>query len=199
MKILYLSLLIVLSDQCSKFFVKGINIPALDLDLSGLMYGVRYNVLGSFVNFTFVENPGIAFGIELTSLLKVLLSVSSGLIASSLIIYLYTQRNEKILFRISLALIIGGAFGNFIDRVFYGYLYGYAPLLHGKVVDFIEVKFFTISLFGYTFDHLPIFNIADLAVASGVTLILFFQKRLLSGNAENNFVIEQDAKMETAE
>jgi len=199
LRILYLSFLIVLADQCSKVLVKGFNTPFPDLKFDGLLYGVRHNIFGTFVNFTFVENPGIAFGIELPSLLKLLLSISSGLICIALVLYLYRQRNEKILFRLSIALIIGGAFGNFIDRVFYGFFYGYAPLFFGKVVDFIEVKFFTVSLFGYTFDHLPIFNIADLAVASGVMIILLFNKKILPDNLDRNITVDQRVNIETVE
>lgn len=160
------------------------------------MYGVRHNVFGSFLNFTFVENPGIAFGIELPTLLKLLLSIFSGIISIGLIWYLFKQRNETTLFRLSIGLIIGGALGNFIDRLLYGVLYGYAPLFFGKVVDFIEVKFFTMSFFGYTFDHLPIFNLADLAVAAGVSMFIFFHKKLLPDNDKSNFSIERQVNIE---
>ena len=49
--------------------------------------------------------------------------------------------------RLALALILGGAIGNFIDRAFYGIIYDYAPLFYGKVVDFLDFDFFNLTLF----------------------------------------------------
>jgi len=78
--------------------------------------------------------------------------------------------------RLSLAFILGGAIGNLIDRLFYGVIYGYAPLFYGKVVDFFDLKILNI----YIFNHLMgnyIFNFADLAVTAGVILLFFVYGR----------------------
>ena len=77
-----------------------------------------------------------------------------ALLASAVIfIYILKARTEKIQLRIALALILGGAIGNSIDR-----------FLYGKVVDFIEVVIANA--------HWPIFNLADAAVTVGTVLLL---------------------------
>jgi signal peptidase II len=71
-------------------------------------------------------------------------------------------------------MILGGAVGNLIDRVFYGVLFDYAPLFHGRVVDFFDVDFFDISIFGYHMSRWAVFNVADACVTVGVILLLLF-------------------------
>jgi signal peptidase II len=86
--------------------------------------------------------------------------------------------------RLSLAMILGGAVGNLIDRVFYGVFYGYAPLFYGKVVDFIDMDFFKINFFGHHYDRFPIFNIADMAVSLGVVLLILCHNKMTSKETE---------------
>ncbi|MGE5398897.1 MAG: signal peptidase II [Ignavibacteriales bacterium] len=174
MKVLFVSLFIIIVDQVSKFFIKGFSIPALKIQREGMIYGDHHNLLGSFFRITFVENPGMAFGIDLGLSSKLFLSFFSIAASVGIIYYLYKVRNEKLIIRLSLALILGGAIGNLIDRVFYGVIYGYAPLFFGKVVDFLDIDFFNINLFGYTYDRWPIFNVADVAVSLGVILLIIF-------------------------
>jgi signal peptidase II len=138
--------------------------------------GQKIPVLGDFFRLTFIENPGLAFGIDIDSTLKLIISVFSLVASVGLIIYLYVVRNEKLGFRISLALILGGAIGNFIDRAFYGLIYGYAPLFYGKVVDFLDFDFFNLTLFGRSYDRFAIFNVADSAVTIGIFLLLFLYR-----------------------
>ena len=73
-------------------------------------------------------------------------------------------------------MILGGALGNLIDRVFYGVFFGDAPLFYGKVVDFLDMNFFDINIFGYQLTRWPVFNIADASVTLGVLLLLFFHR-----------------------
>lgn len=176
MKVLFLSLFIVFADQISKLYIKGFSIPFLKIHVRGLNYAEQHDFLGSFLRITFVENPGMAFGIDLGMSSKLFLSLFSLLASFGIIFYLYKVRKEKLIFRIALALILAGAVGNLIDRMFYGVFYGYAPLFFGKVVDFFEFNFFTINLFGYIIDHFPIFNIADVSVTLGVIFLLLFNK-----------------------
>jgi hypothetical protein len=56
--------------------------------------------------------------------------------------------------------------------------YNYAPIFYGKVVDFINVDFFDITLFGRTYNRFPIFNIADSSVTIGVVLLILFHRTL---------------------
>jgi signal peptidase II len=94
--------------------------------------------------------------------------------ATILILYfIFRNRKESLYIRFALALILGGAVGNLIDRLFYGMIYGYAPLFYGNVVDFIHVNTPDFTIFGKMFYSFPIFNVADMAVSIGFVLILF--------------------------
>ncbi|MCX6152310.1 MAG: signal peptidase II [Ignavibacteriales bacterium] len=182
MRILITTILIVLADQISKFFIKGFSIPILGIHSNGLGYGDKHEIFGSLVRITFVENPGMAFGIDIGISSKLFLSIFSIAASIGILIYLYQNRNERFMLRFSLALILGGAIGNLIDRVFYGVIYGYAQLFQGKVVDFVDVDFFDLNLFGYIYDRWPIFNVADMAVSVGVILLILFSRKLAEKN-----------------
>lgn len=174
MRVLILSTAIVLADQITKLLVKGFSIPLLGISVRGMQYGVSKPVIGDFVRLTYIENPGMAFGIDLGG--KWFFSVFSILASVAILVYLYRAREESLGFRISLALILGGALGNLIDRVFYGVFFSEGPLFYGKVVDFFDVDFFNISVFGYHLSRWPVFNIADAAVTIGVFLLLIFHR-----------------------
>ncbi len=177
MKVLYYSALVVLIDQITKILVKGIYIPFLNLNITGMDEHQSFNVIGDFFKITFVENPGMAFGIGVNSEIKLLLSLFSIVAVIGIVYYIYISKNERFIFRFALALILGGAIGNLIDRTFYGVIYGYAPLFYGHVVDFFNVEFFDFSFFGQTYERFPVFNIADSAVSIGVVLLLLFNKK----------------------
>lgn len=196
MRVLYLTVFVVIFDQLTKVLVKGINIPFLNLDLSGMRYGQSFNIIGEFVKFTFVENPGMAFGIDVGETSKLFLSLFSVIASIGILIYLFKLKDEKLILRLALALILGGAIGNMIDRTFYGLFYGYAPIFYGRVVDFINVDFFDFSIFGRTYERWPIFNIADSAVTVGVILLLIFQKPHADEKAKDS---DEEIKTESAE
>lgn len=172
---LWLSLVIVIVDQASKLWVKGINIPSLGINIQGMRYGFSTPVLGDFFRLTYIENPGMAFGIDLGG--KLFFSLFSILLTFGILYYLYRARNEPFLFRFSLALILGGAIGNLIDRTFYGVLFQDAPLFRGRVVDFFDVDFFDINILGYNLSRWPVFNVADAAVTVGIVILLFVHRR----------------------
>ncbi len=198
MRVIFISIIVVLVDQITKIFVKGISMPALGINLQGMKYGESINVIGDIFKFTFVENPGMAFGIEVNGYAKLLLSIFSLIASIGIVVYLYKVRNEKFFYRFSLALILGGAVGNLIDRFFYGVIYGYAPLLYGRVVDFLHIDTFGFTIFGKTYDSFPIFNIADSAVTIGVAIILIFHKSIETKKNKENTEIEIDSeKLET--
>jgi signal peptidase II len=176
LRILYLTLAVILTDQISKFFIKGISVPVLNLKIEGMYFGESIPVIGDFFRITFTENPGMAFGFDPGSDFKLFISVFSLVASIGLLIYLYTVRNKSLSLKIAIALILGGAVGNVIDRMFYGLIYDYAPLFYGKVVDFFDFDFFNFSIFGRSYDRWPIFNIADAAVSVGVLILLFFYK-----------------------
>ena len=173
MKVLFFSLFIIIADQVSKIFIKGINIPFLNINIVGFEESKSVNVIGDFFKITYVENPGMAFSIGVSTEIKILLSLFSLAAGIGIIYYIYKSKNQKLIFRLALALILGGAIGNFIDRAFYGVIYGYAPLFFGNVVDFIKIN---ITFWGLDYQNFPIFNIADSAVSVGVVLLLLFNK-----------------------
>jgi signal peptidase II len=173
-RVLVVSLLIALSDQIAKLLVKGLSLPALGISLRGMPYGSSKELLGDFLRLTYIENPGMAFGIDIGG--KLFFSLFSLVASVAIFIYLYAGRKESFGFRFSLAMILGGALGNLIDRVFYGVLYGEGPLFYGRVVDFIDVDFFDLTVFGYHMTRWPVFNIADAAVTVGVVMLLVFYR-----------------------
>ncbi|MGE5798269.1 MAG: signal peptidase II [Ignavibacteria bacterium] len=183
MKVLYLTFFVLLFDQITKLFVKGFYIPFLNLQIQGMTHGQKNTLIDNVLNITFIENPGIAFGFDFGSDFKMLITIITIAASMGLSIYLFIIRKKKLSLRLSVALILGGALGNLIDRTFYGIFYGYAPLLHGKVVDFINIRVFDIYIFNKILGNY-IFNIADLAVTAGVVLLLISYNRERKENME---------------
>ena len=185
-------LLVLLIDQLSKIWVKTHMALYDSIDIT------------NWFKIYFVENNGMAFGIEAFG--KMFLSVFRLAAVVLIIIYLIklVKENYKTGFIICIALILAGASGNIIDSVFYGTIFeasypghvaslvpfgeGYSSLLHGKVVDMLYFP-----LFEGTFpEWLPfvggqdylffrfIFNIADSAITVGVIILLLFYRKTLS-------------------
>jgi len=167
-------------DQVTKLLVKGFDL--FGFKFTGMDYGSSKSVMGNFFRITFIENPGMAFGIELGG--KLTLSLFT-IAATILILYfIYINKSESLYLRIALAFILGGAIGNLIDRIFYGVFYGYAPLFYGRVVDFFHFDVPDFKIFGKVFYSWPIFNIADIAVSVGFLMIIFGYKKVF--RKENN-------------
>lgn len=121
---------------------------------------IHVNVLFNILRLNYYENTGAAFSI-LQGKVPYLILIS---IIMLVIIYSMTfSYEEKKITNISFGLLIGGVFGNLVDRVFYGF-----------VRDFIDIK-----LFGYNF---PVFNIADVSIVVGVIILLLVT---LKGDSKN--------------
>ncbi len=172
-----LAISFVLLDQITKILVKGFSI--FGFQHIGFNYGESISVIGDFLHFTFIENPGMAFGISFGAG-KIFLSLFSIVAAIALGWYLSKIKFAKRGVKLGIALIFAGAVGNLIDRVFYGVIYGEMPLFYGKVVDFIQVDIPDIDLFGVYYSHWPVFNIADSCVTVGVIILLFVHQYLPS-------------------
>jgi signal peptidase II len=176
LRVLFFTIAVILTDQLSKLYIKGITIPFLNFELEGMYFGESISVLGDFFKITFIENPGMAFGFNPGSDFKLWISLFSLAASIGLLVYLYLAREKSLSLRIAIAMILGGAIGNLIDRMFYGIIYDYAPMFYGKVVDFFDFDFFNFSILGRDYDRWPIFNIADASVTVGVLILIFFYR-----------------------
>lgn len=153
----------------------------------------------------FVQNNGMAFGFEFGS--KFLLTLFRIVVVGLLIWYICRVCRRREVSRgyvITLVLIGAGALGNIIDCVFYGMIFnnpmppmvadfvpwgdGYAPVLHGLVVDMLYFPLFSFtwpqwmpfiggSVFSF-FD--PVFNVADSAITVGFFLLIFFYAKYIT-------------------
>jgi len=175
-RVLWVSFTIVFADQLTKLMVKGASIPWLGINFRGLPLGSSRPIWGDLLRLTYIENPGMAFGIDIGG--KLFFSIVSIVASIGIVIYLYKMRHESLPYRFSLAMILGGAIGNLIDRVFYGVLFDDGGLFYGKVVDFIDADFFNINIFGYHLTRWPVFNIADASVTCGVILLLIVHRTI---------------------
>lgn len=163
--VLIAAVLVVL-DQVTKVLVK-----------TSMMLGESHPMIGSMVNLTFVENPGMAFGISWGDG-KLILTLLTIVIAGVLVWYLRQIANGHWAPRLAVTLILAGAVGNLIDRALYGFIFGEAPLFYGRVVDFIQVDIPDITWLGDVHTHFPVFNIADSCVTVGVLLLLLTGNKL---------------------
>ena len=138
----YLSFLIVVFDQLSKFIVH-----------STMNHYDSFQVIPFLLNFTYIRNEGIAFGIyfEGAETIFVILPI---LITIYLFYLLKSEEFKDKFSQLALYLIIAGAIGNIIDRIFRGY-----------VVDFIDFHLNGI--------HWYVFNIADSSVTIGLIFLLY--------------------------
>lgn len=133
-------------------------------------------VLGEFIKFVYVENAGMAFGIQFGEF-KIILSLFSIFASIVLVIIIIRISHSPFIIQLAFGLILAGAIGNLIDRVFYGVIFGYAPIFYGRVIDFIQVDIPDINIgniINYT--HWPVFNVADSCVSIGVVLLIIFNK-----------------------
>ena len=109
-------------------------------------------VIQDLLHFTYVTNDGMAFGLSFPGGKHVLL-IMTILLTGFIVGFLWKEKNGHPLIKYGLALILGGAIGNLIDR-----------LLYGKVVDFLDLM---IGNF-----HWYIFNVADSSVTIGMILFI---------------------------
>ena len=185
MKAIVISLLILIADQVTKIYVKGFYLPLFDFEHSGLRQSRSIPVIDDLIYITPVENPGIAFGLDFGPEFKTILSIITIVATLGLLIYFFKVRKETLFHRLSVAVVLGGAFGNLVDRIFYGYFYGYGSILSGNVVDFIDLRLFSFFLLNKTFG-IYVFNIADIAIIFGVVALLIAitrkRKELYSSN-----------------
>lgn len=174
----------LLLDQALKVYVK----------LNFFLGEVR-PILGDWFSLCFVENNGMAFGIQWFD--KIFLTLFRIVAVGALIYYVGTllKRGCRTSYLMTIGLVIAGAMGNIIDCMFYGLIFtdsygqiaqlvpwgqGYESFMYGRVVDMFSFSFFP-----------PVFNIADSCITVAVFLIIIFFRKDLNDSLEKQ-PIEQE-------
>jgi len=129
---------VLVLDQLTKHWIVG-----------AMSLGEQRDVLGSFFRLTYVLNDGAAFGLDLGGRWSF---IAVTVLVAAFILFYYSRSERTLTARWALALILGGALGNLVDRV-----------RLGEVIDFLHL-----SVGGFSW---PIFNIADIGVSVGVGLL----------------------------
>ena len=133
-------IIIIFFDQLSKYIIN-----------STFFLGESKQVLGELIRFTFVFNPGGAFGITFGNyFLYTILSLAAVI---AVIAYFFKADGQPKFIKLCFAMVVGGAVGNMIDRIMFG-----------KVIDFIDV--------GIKSSRWYTFNIADSAITTGICLLI---------------------------
>jgi signal peptidase II len=190
-KIFITTAILVLADQILKIWIK-----------THMKLGQEFQIFDWFI-IHFTENNGMAFGMEFGGATgKIFLTLFRIIVVTAGIYYVKSIvkphfPNGAL---IALGLIIGGAIGNIIDSSFYGLAFnesynnvatflpqngGYAPFLHGKVVDMFYFPLINshfpnwLPIWGgeHFIFFRPIFNIADAGISVGIFLILLFYRK----------------------
>jgi signal peptidase II len=191
---------ILVADQIFKIWVK-----------THMTMGQTIPVFGNWFLIRFIENPGMAFGIDLPGKFgKPALTIFRMLAVVAIAWYLNVliQKKVSVGLVICLSLILAGAAGNIIDSAFYGMIFsestyvtaaqmfpeggGYGSFLYGRVVDMLYFPIINTHypnwvpwVGGQEFVFFrPIFNLADSSISTGVIAILVFQKRLFKHEHE---------------
>lgn len=193
-------LLVIAIDQVLKIWVK-----------THFYYGESFEIT-SWFKLQFIENNGMAFGMELGS--KMFLTCFRIIAVCLFVYYLYKLRNRSDIpsgYVACISMITAGALGNVLDCIFYGVMFnapafpevaqllppdgGYETLFHGRVVDML---YFPLCEWNWPAwmpmvggEHFvffqPIFNVADASLSvSVIVLILFYSRYLTVADKEEN-------------
>jgi signal peptidase II len=192
-KAILLIFLILIADQILKIWIK-----------THMMIGQEIRLFGNWGFIHFIENNGMAFGVEMggrpgkliLSIFRLFAIFGIGWFLNSII-----NRKANIALILAISAILSGAIGNLIDSAFYGMIFsesysqpailfppggGYSSFLHGRVVDMFYFPVIDthwpawspINAGESLVFFRPVFNIADSAITCGVLAVLIFQKRM---------------------
>lgn len=186
--VLSFMLLAIIVDQMIKIAVK-----------TNMSLGDNFSVFGDWFKIYFIENNGMAFGMELFN--KIFLT-SFRVVAVGFLGYILYRLLKNLKyptgFVMCVALILSGAIGNIIDCLFYGEIFtssygqvaefvswgeGYGSFMEGRVVDMFYFPLFTwpdwIPMIGGDIFFAPVFNFADSCITCSVAVMLIFYRKYL--------------------
>jgi len=185
-KSIFLIFLILFIDQASKIYIK-------------LHFALGDHVsVFSWFQIYFIENNGMAFGMELIG--KLFLTIFRIIAVGALGYYIHVLIKKQFStgYILTISLVLAGAAGNILDSIFYGVLFndsyghiasflpdggGYSSLFYGRVVDMLYFPIIHNSA-GETLFFSPVFNIADSAISVAVVIILIFFRKELNNSLE---------------
>ncbi len=178
--------LVLFIDQAVKIYVK-------------LHFAIGEHVdIFNWFQIYFIENNGMAFGMEIISKLFLTLFRIAAVVLLAFYIRNLIRKKARTGFILTISLVLAGAAGNIIDCLFYGLIFddsyghiasflpdsgGYASLFYGRVVDMLYFPIIRNGA-GQTLFFSPIFNIADSAISVAVVIILLFFRKELNESLE---------------
>ncbi|KPP96448.1 MAG: lipoprotein signal peptidaes LspA [Bacteroidetes bacterium HLUCCA01] len=131
-------------------------------------------LIPGWLSFHYTKNPGMALGIDILSTFQI--SVVALIATIAITVYIVRMFDTApIRFIVLMGLVIGGAVGNLIDRIFIARIMEYGGFLEGQVVDFIH---FTLRINDWpVFPY--IFNVADMAISCALILFIVFNRKFV--------------------
>lgn len=130
-----------------------IDIISKQLVLYFMVENQTIQIIPHFFSLTYVKNTGVAFSMLEGNILFILLM---SVIVVGVLVYFAKSKGNGRLEKICYSMILGGALGNFLDRIFYGY-----------VIDFLDFTLFDFKM--------AIFNVADVLIVCGVFLLIVLE------------------------
>ncbi|MDR2621004.1 MAG: lipoprotein signal peptidase [Dysgonamonadaceae bacterium] len=198
--------LILTVDQIIKIWVKTNMCIAAELSTNVHINDIR---IADWFYIRFVENSGMAMGIQVIG--KLFLSLFRIVASFAIAYYIYRliKRDFRLSYILFVSMIFAGAVGNIVDSIFYGVIFsestpmqtavlfppdgGYGTWLHGKVVDMFYFPLFSFTwpswipfLGGSEFEFFKyIFNFADASISVGGVILFLFYRKTFSLSFEN--------------